>query len=189
MRNKNGLEINNALKVGTDSVFNLESYIMKEFTRRIGAKEEEAFFIGDGTEKPTGIFNATGGAQLGVTAASATAITLDEIMHLFYSLKSPYRKNIGGECMVLTLEEVKLYLRVDGDEENTLITKFILTLQELCEEILRFELTEYEVVPELARQAILYAVVNMYEQRENFDVKAVIDTMIRLLFSYRRESW
>lgn len=76
-----------------DSVFNLEQYIAKEFARRIGAKEEEAFFIGDGTGKPTGIFSATGGAEIGITAASATAITLDEIMDLFYSLKSPYRKN------------------------------------------------------------------------------------------------
>lgn len=76
-----------------DSVFNLESYIAREFARRIGAKEEESFLIGDGTGKPTGIFNSTGGAELGVTAASATAITVDEIMDLFYSLKSPYRKN------------------------------------------------------------------------------------------------
>lgn len=76
-----------------DNVFNLESYIAKEFARRIGTKEEEAFFIGDGTGKPTGIFNATGGAEVGVTAASATAITLDEVMDLFFSLKSPYRKN------------------------------------------------------------------------------------------------
>jgi HK97 family phage major capsid protein len=76
-----------------DSIFNLESYIAREFARRIGAKEEESFFIGNGTGKPTGIFNATGGAELGVTAASATAITVDEIMDLFYSLKSPYRKN------------------------------------------------------------------------------------------------
>ncbi|WP_366923871.1 phage major capsid protein [Metallumcola ferriviriculae] len=75
-----------------DSVFNLQAYIAKEFARRIGAKEEEAFFIGDGTGKPTGIFNATGGAELGVTAASATALTVDEVMDLFYSLKSPYRK-------------------------------------------------------------------------------------------------
>ena len=75
-----------------DSVFNLESYIAKEFARRIGAKEEEAFFVGNGTGKPTGIFNATGGAELGVTATSATAVSVDEIMDLFYSLKSPYRK-------------------------------------------------------------------------------------------------
>lgn len=75
-----------------DSVFNLESYIAKEFARRIGSKEEEAFFIGDGIGKPTGIFNETGGGELGITAASQTAITVDEIMDLFYSLKSPYRK-------------------------------------------------------------------------------------------------
>lgn len=55
-----------------DSVFNLESYITREFARRIGNKEEEAFFIGDGTGKPTGILNATGGGQVGVTAASTT---------------------------------------------------------------------------------------------------------------------
>jgi len=34
-----------------------------------------------------------GGGEIGITAASATAITLDEIMDLFYSLKSPYRRN------------------------------------------------------------------------------------------------
>ena len=76
-----------------DFVFNLESYISKEFARRIGSKEEDAFFNGNGTGKPVGIFNATGGAEVGVTAASATAITADEIIDLFYSLKAPYRKN------------------------------------------------------------------------------------------------
>ncbi len=74
-----------------DSVFNLENYIAREFARRIGNKEEDAFFTGDGSGKPTGILAATGGAQIGVTAASATAITVDEVLDLFYSLKSPYR--------------------------------------------------------------------------------------------------
>jgi len=74
-----------------DSVFNLESYISKEFARRIGNKEEEAFFTGDGSGKPTGILAALGGAQLGVTTAGATAITMDEVLDLFYSLKAPYR--------------------------------------------------------------------------------------------------
>jgi HK97 family phage major capsid protein len=76
-----------------DSVFNLEQYIAKEFARRIGAKEEESFFIGDGKGKPTGIFHTNGGAQVGVTASSAATISIDELMDLFYSLKSPYRKN------------------------------------------------------------------------------------------------
>lgn len=75
-----------------DSVFDLQSYISREFARRIGAKEEEAFFTGNGTGKPLGILAATGGAETGVTAASATAVTADELIDLYYSLKSPYRK-------------------------------------------------------------------------------------------------
>ena len=76
-----------------DSVFDLESYISREFARRIGNKEEEAFFTGDGSGKPLGVLAATGGAQTGVTAASATAITADELMDLYYSLRAPYRKS------------------------------------------------------------------------------------------------
>lgn len=75
-----------------DSVFDLQSYISREFARRIGAKEEEAFFTGNGTGKPLGVLAATGGAETGVTAASSTAVTADELMDLYYSLKSPYRK-------------------------------------------------------------------------------------------------
>jgi len=75
-----------------DSVFPLESYIAREFARRIGAREEEAFFTGDGNGKPLGFLAETGGADVGITAASATAITADELIDLFYSLKVPYRK-------------------------------------------------------------------------------------------------
>lgn len=91
--------------------------------------------------------------------------------------------------MVLTLEEVKLYLRVDGDEENTLITSFIITAEEICEGILRYPISEFTTVPETVKQAVLYAVASMYEKRENFEVQDVIETMIKILFSYRRESW
>lgn len=93
-----------------DNVFNLESYISKEFARRIGAKEEDAFFNGNGTGKPVGIFNATGGAEVGVTAASATAITADEIIDLFYSLKAPYRKKavwILNDATIKTIRKLK----------------------------------------------------------------------------------
>ncbi len=73
-----------------DSVFSVEAYISKEFGRRIGTKEEEAFFIGDGKGKPVGIFNTTGGADTGVTVASAS-VTFDDVMDLYYSLRAPYR--------------------------------------------------------------------------------------------------
>lgn len=90
-----------------DSVFDLESYIAREFARRIGAKEEEAFFTGDGSGKPLGILAATGGAQTGVTAASATAVTADELIDLFYSLKSPYRRNAVWVLNDATIKSVR----------------------------------------------------------------------------------
>lgn len=71
-----------------DSAFNLESYISSEFARRIGAAEEEAFITGNGTGKPTGVI---GSAQVGVTAATANAITFDGLIDLYHSLKRPYR--------------------------------------------------------------------------------------------------
>ncbi|MBE6068080.1 MAG: phage gp6-like head-tail connector protein [Clostridium lundense] len=91
--------------------------------------------------------------------------------------------------MGVSLEEAKLYLRVDGDEEDTLITNFIITAEDLCEGILRYPLSELTTVPETVKQAILFAIANMYEERETFDVKLVIEVMTRLLFAYRKDSW
>ena len=74
-----------------DSMFDLEDYIGREFAFAFGAAEEEAFCVGTGSGQPTGLFTANGG-EVGVTAASSTAVTADELISLIYSLKSPYRK-------------------------------------------------------------------------------------------------
>lgn len=114
-----GQGILGAYKVGTaikiseellnDSAFDLTSYISREFARRIGAKEEEAFLIGDGVNKPTGIFAAAGGAENGATTSGAN-ISFDDVMELFYSVKSPYRKKgvwILNDATVKTLRKLK----------------------------------------------------------------------------------
>ena len=75
-----------------DSVFDVASYIATEFARRVGDAEEAAFINGDGMGKPYGMLHETNGAAAGVTAASATAFTADELIDLVYSLKAPYRK-------------------------------------------------------------------------------------------------
>ena len=75
-----------------DSVFDIENYIATEFARRVGDAEEAAFINGDGSGKPYGMLHTSNGAVAGVTAASATAITADELLDLIYSLKAPYRK-------------------------------------------------------------------------------------------------
>lgn len=93
-----------------DSVFDVPSYIAREFARRIGAAEEEAFFTGDGSGKPLGILAATGGAGTGVTAASATTLSFDEVMDLYYSLRAPYRRSsvfIMNDSTVKLLRKLK----------------------------------------------------------------------------------
>ena len=93
-----------------DSVFDMPAYIAKEFARRIGAAEEEAFFTGNGTGKPLGILAATGGAETGVTAAAVDKITMDEVIDLFYSLRAPYRRNavfIMNDATVKALRKLK----------------------------------------------------------------------------------
>ena len=87
-----------------DSAFNMEAYIAGEFARRTGAKEEDAFINGDGVGKPTGILAATGGGQIGVTTAAAAAITLDEMIDLYHSLKAPYRR---GAAFIMNDSSVK----------------------------------------------------------------------------------
>ncbi len=76
-----------------DNAFELENYIIGEFYKALANAEEDAFLNGNGTGKPLGILAASGGAEIGVTTASATAITADEVINLVYSLKRPYRKN------------------------------------------------------------------------------------------------
>jgi HK97 family phage major capsid protein len=69
-------------------MFDLESYIAAEFARAFGVAEEQAFCVGTGTCQATGIFTANGG-HVGVTAGSQTVITVDNVLDLVYSLKSP----------------------------------------------------------------------------------------------------
>lgn len=92
-----------------DSAFDLEDYIAKEFARAFGIAEEQAFCVGTGANQPTGIFTANGGT-VGVTAASATTITVDEIIGLVYALKSPYRRNakfLMNDATVSILRKLK----------------------------------------------------------------------------------
>ena len=57
--------------------------------------------------QPLGLLASEGGAEIGVTAASATDITADEIIDLVYSLKRPYRKNAKFICNDQTLAAIR----------------------------------------------------------------------------------
>ena len=73
-----------------DSAFNLENYIITQFGSALANAEEDAFLNGNGTGKPTGIFDAVGGGHLLSTLTAA--IKSDDMLDLVYGLKRPYRK-------------------------------------------------------------------------------------------------
>ena len=94
----------------TDTRFGQTTLSAYKLGTMIKISNELAFFTGDGDKKPLGILDETGGAELGVTAASQTAITFDEIFNLYYSLKSPYRRNaqfVCNETILLQLMKLK----------------------------------------------------------------------------------
>ena len=97
-----------------DSAFNLEDYFRREFARRISNAEELAFITGDGNGKPTGLFSDDEGAELGLTAASATEITADEVINLYYSLRSPYRKKAVWLLNDSTINAIRLLKDKNG---------------------------------------------------------------------------
>ena len=73
-----------------DAQFNTEQYIIKRLGKVFGRAENEAFTNGNGNEKPIGILDAKGGAEIGVTTS---AITYDDVIKLYFSAKPEYRKH------------------------------------------------------------------------------------------------
>ena len=92
-----------------DPAFDIAAYIAGRFGVRMGNAEEKAFINGDGIGKPLGLLDDAG-AQVGVTADSVDTVTFDDIFHLYYSLKAPYRKKaefLCNESLVMQLMTIK----------------------------------------------------------------------------------
>ncbi len=76
---------------------------------------------------------------------------------------------------MLTLQETKDFLRLDGDDEDALVSSLIITAKELTEEVLRRKLTEFKEIPETVHQAMLIVVGTLYEERQVAKDKAGVD--------------
>ncbi len=87
------------------------------------------------------------------------------------------------------IDEVKLYLRLDTSEEDDLLFSLIQSAEELCQDIIRINLNDFEIVPEVIKTAVLYAVAYLYENREQADFSDLINTLKNLLFGVREEAF
>ena len=75
-----------------DAAFDMEAEMNQEFAEQFAKAEGNAFIVGNGTNKPTGITHGNVVAHTATGAASA-AITTDNLMDLVHGLKSDYAAN------------------------------------------------------------------------------------------------
>lgn len=73
-----------------DSAFDLDSWLTPLAGRRLGTASNAHFTTGTGSSQPNGVVTAAGA---GITAASATAITRNELVDLKHSVNAAYRRN------------------------------------------------------------------------------------------------
>lgn len=91
--------------------------------------------------------------------------------------------------MVVTVEEMKNYLRVDYEDDDTLLSFLIEEAQHICMDVARMDdaaVFEKELV---ARIAVMYAVAYLYEHREEADHHALVLGLRNLLFGIRKEGF
>lgn len=90
---------------------------------------------------------------------------------------------------MVTLEEVKVYLRVDGEHEDDLIQHLIASATALCLDVARSKLSDNFTSSPQFRLAVLYAIAYFYEHREEADYKELTLTLRALLFGVRQEGF
>lgn len=104
-----------SLELLQDTGVDIVGYIANEIGRAVGRLAGDAYATGTSgsTTTPEGVVNK---ATVGVTAASGTAITADEVIDLVYSVSEPYRNN--GSSFLMNDSIVKLVRKLkDGNSQ------------------------------------------------------------------------
>ena len=91
--------------------------------------------------------------------------------------------------MVVTLEEMKGYLRVDYDEDDALIESMTGAAETVCMDVARMDDEGEFARVENAKISVMYAAAYLYEHREEADHHALALTLRALLFGSRTEAF
>ena len=86
---------------------------------------------------------------------------------------------------MMTLTEVKNYLRVDHAADDSLILSLMDTAKKLVKDVGRMDEQAFTVNEETTRQAMLYTISYLYENRNNADYHKLTLTLRSLLFAQR----
>lgn len=101
-----------SLELARDSIFNMESLLGSLLGERLGRIANSQLTIGDGTGDPNGIVTAS---TKGKDAATATAVTYDELIDLVHSVDPAYRQSPKVRFMFNDLTLAALRKLKDGD--------------------------------------------------------------------------
>ncbi len=92
--------------------------------------------------------------------------------------------------MLVNIDEIKSYLRIDGNDDDTMVNALMRTAQDLCLVVARCDEEDIqEGDMNLVRTAIFYAAAFLYEHREEADHNAFLKTLRALLAGVRREGF
>ncbi len=91
--------------------------------------------------------------------------------------------------MVVTLEEMKNYLRVDYGDDDALLAGMIGAAQKLCMDVARTDDEAVFAAEENSRIAVMFATAYLYEHREEADHNALTLTLRALLSGIRKEGF
>ncbi len=91
--------------------------------------------------------------------------------------------------MVVSLEEMKNYLRIDFDDDDLLLKNLITSSEKLCMDVARIDNKDEFMKLESSKMAVMYAVSYQYENRENLDHKALTLSLRSMLFGIRRDKF
>lgn len=99
-------------ELNQDSAFNVESLLGALLGERLARKANAWLTTGTGTSQPKGIVTAS---ALGVTAASATVFTSDELIDLKHSVNAAYRRSPKARWMFADTTLKAITKLKDGD--------------------------------------------------------------------------
>ena len=86
---------------------------------------------------------------------------------------------------MVTLQEVKQYLRIDFEDDDTLLLSLISTAKQLVMEVGRMDEERFSENEDVVRTAMLYTVSYLYENRNTADFSKLTLTLRAMLFAQR----
>ena len=86
---------------------------------------------------------------------------------------------------MVTLQEVKQYLRVDFEDDDTLLFSLISTAKQLIMDVGRMDEERFSENEDVVRTAMLYTVSYLYENRNTADFSKLTFTLRAMLFAQR----